>query len=54
MAELLQADSHIQNPNLQQIPARDKELGPAIRSLFIPEEAIHGVVLTILSKSLGW
>ena len=26
------------NPNLQQIPARDKELGPKIRSLFIPEE----------------
>jgi len=26
------------NPNLQQIPARDKQLGPAIRSLFIPEE----------------
>ena len=26
------------NPNLQQIPARDKELGPAIRTLFIPEE----------------
>jgi DNA polymerase I-like protein with 3'-5' exonuclease and polymerase domains len=26
------------NPNLQQIPARDKDLGPAIRSLFIPEE----------------
>ena len=26
-----------QNPNLQQIPARNKELGPAIRSLFIPE-----------------
>ena len=26
------------NPNLQQIPARDKELGPAIRSLFVPEE----------------
>jgi len=26
------------NPNLQQIPARDKELGPRIRSLFIPEE----------------
>ena len=25
------------NPNLQQIPARNKELGPAIRSLFIPE-----------------
>ena len=26
------------NPNLQQIPARNKELGPAIRSLFIPEQ----------------
>jgi len=26
------------NPNLQQIPARDKVLGPMIRSLFIPEE----------------
>ena len=26
------------NPNLQQIPARNKELGPMIRSLFIPEE----------------
>ena len=26
------------NQNLQQIPARNKELGPMIRSLFIPEE----------------
>jgi len=26
------------NPNLQQIPARNKELGPMIRSIFIPEE----------------
>ena len=26
------------NPNLQQVPARDKELGPLIRSLFLPEE----------------
>ena len=26
------------NPNIQQIPARNKELGPRIRSLFIPEE----------------
>ena len=26
------------NPNLQQIPARNKELGPMIRSLFLPEE----------------
>ena len=25
-------------PNLQQVPARDPELGPMIRSLFIPEE----------------
>ena len=28
----------MQNPNLQQIPARDPELGPMIRSLFLPEE----------------
>ena len=27
-----------QYPNLQQVPARDPELGPLIRSLFIPEE----------------
>ena len=26
------------NPNLQQIPARNKELGPRIRALFVPEE----------------
>ena len=26
------------NPNLQQIPARHPEIGPAIRSLFLPEE----------------
>jgi len=26
------------NPNLQQIPARHKDLGPMIRSIFIPEE----------------
>jgi DNA polymerase I-like protein with 3'-5' exonuclease and polymerase domains len=26
------------NPNLQQIPARNKDLGPLIRSLFIPDE----------------
>jgi DNA polymerase I-like protein with 3'-5' exonuclease and polymerase domains len=26
------------NPNLQQLPARNKDLGPLIRSLFIPEE----------------
>jgi len=28
------------NPNLQQIPARNKDLGPRIRSLFIPEEGL--------------
>ena len=26
------------NPNLQQLPARNKDIGPRIRSLFIPEE----------------
>jgi len=27
-----------QNPNLQQIPARNKDLGPIIRRIFLPEE----------------
>jgi DNA polymerase I-like protein with 3'-5' exonuclease and polymerase domains len=27
-----------QNPNLQQLPARNKDLGPMIRSLFLPEK----------------
>jgi DNA polymerase I-like protein with 3'-5' exonuclease and polymerase domains len=27
-----------QNPNLQQIPARNKDLGPLVRSLFLPEQ----------------
>ena len=26
------------NPNLQQIPARNKEIGPLIRSIFVPDE----------------
>lgn len=29
------------NPNLQQIPARNPELGPMIRSVFLPEEGQH-------------
>lgn len=29
------------NPNLQQVPARDPEIGKAIRSLFLPEEGGH-------------
>ena len=28
------------NPNLQQIPARDPDTGPLLRSLFIPEEGM--------------
>ena len=32
------------NPNLQQIPARNKDLGPLIRSLFIPEEGCKWAV----------
>ena len=32
-----------QNPNLQQIPARNKDLGPKIRSLFIPENGCKWV-----------
>ena len=29
------------NPNLQQLPARNKDLGPMIRSLFLPEDKCH-------------
>ena len=39
------------NPNLQQIPARNKELGPRIRSLFIPEEGCQWGVLTTHNKN---
>jgi DNA polymerase I-like protein with 3'-5' exonuclease and polymerase domains len=28
-------------PNLQQVPARHDEIGPLIRSIFIPEEGMH-------------
>ena len=38
MEVLSQVDLVMQNPNLQQIPARDPVLGPMIRSLFIPEQ----------------
>ena len=40
------------NPNLQQIPARHPELGPMIRSIFIPEEKTVGDLLTIHNKNL--
>ena len=49
-----QVGSLIKNPNLQQIPARNKDLGPMIRSLFIPEEGHRWGVFDYLSKSLGW
>ena len=38
MAVLYQGEISMNNPNLQQIPARDPQLGPMIRSLFLPEE----------------
>ena len=40
------------NPNLQQIPARHPELGPMIRSIFIPEENTNGDLLIIHNKNL--
>ncbi len=40
------------NPNLQQIPARHPELGPMIRSIFIPEEKLPGDHLTTHNKNL--
>ena len=36
--DITDASNSMNNPNLQQIPARNKDLGPRIRSLFIPEE----------------
>ena len=39
------------NPNLQQIPARNKDLGPLIRSLFYLTKVRSGVVLIIHNKS---
>ena len=39
------------NPNLQQIPARNKDLGPLIRSLFIPESGCDWDVLTTHNKN---
>lgn len=32
------------NPNMQQIPARDKEIAPLVRSLFIPEDGEQWLV----------
>jgi DNA polymerase I-like protein with 3'-5' exonuclease and polymerase domains len=41
--ELLQVDLVLIILILQQVPARDPELGPLIRSLFIPEEEAEWV-----------
>ena len=40
-----------QYPNLQQVPARDPELGPMIRSLLYQKKIANGFVLTTLNKS---
>ena len=42
-----------QNPNLQQIPARNKDLGPKIRSLFLPKMNVNGVALITHNKNQG-
>ena len=42
------------NPNLQQIPARHKDLGPLIRSIFIPNKIVNGVRLTTHNKNLEY
>ena len=39
------------NPNLQQIPARNKELGPRIRSLLYQKKVVLGVVLITHNKN---
>ena len=38
------------NPNLQQVPARNKNIGPLIRSLFLPEENLRGVQQTLVKE----
>ena len=42
------------NPNLQQIPARHPELGPLIRSIFIPEQNHKWGHLTTHNKNLEY
>ena len=42
------------NPNLQQIPARHPELGPMIRSIFIPEDNHTWGLLIIHNKNLEY
>lgn len=38
------------DPNMQQMPARDPELGPMWRSIFIPDEGLHWVSLDYSSQ----
>ena len=42
------------NPNLQQIPARDPEIGPAIRSCFLPEEDEQWLSADYSSQEPRW
>jgi len=42
------------NPNLQQIPARDPEIGPAIRSCFLPEEGEQWLSADYSSQEPRW
>jgi len=42
------------NPNLQQIPARDKNIGPPIRSLYLPEEGCRWVSIDYASQEPRW
>ena len=42
------------NPNLQQIPARNKDLGPLIRSSLYPSLTASGDALTTVNKNQGW
>ena len=42
------------NPNLQQIPARNKELGPGLDHYLYLKKAIMGLYLTIHNKNQDW
>ena len=42
------------NPPLQQMPSRDKELGPLIRSVFLPEEGEVWAKPDVASRNFAW
>jgi DNA polymerase I-like protein with 3'-5' exonuclease and polymerase domains len=42
------------NPNMQQIPSRDEEMGPAMRNLFLPDEGDTWYCADYSSQEIRW